>query len=352
MRVLVFGPTSYIASAFVEECLRRRWDVFVVARDRVRWRILGGGRGANVIWLENGEKNRTSVDVAINFAYAKKAGWHEHHNCTRELIKRFISIARNLSARAVVQVSTQAVFGYTFQSPPRPVPVPLPLGDAYIEGKVIAERLVLDCAGGGAYIPAIVRLGNVIGPGVVPWTATLATHILLGRPIGAGKSNATYIGNVVDYLCYVAMSTDVLKQFGPFHHLAEFSMISWKEIVDPMCEVMGVTPWYTAERRGGRSRAALANRLIGCARYLAGISPLQLSLWLGELAETLRASAASLRSFYTDSAEIFAQVMCEPYEFMSHVLPAWRPPIGFDSALDAVRSWLTQAGYADRCANS
>ncbi len=350
MRVLVFGPTSYIANAFIAECVRRGWDVIANIRDPIRWEILGLGHHINVRTIENEKERRGLVDLAINFAYAKDARWYESHRYTRHLVRRFISMASSMSARIVVQVSSQAVFGYAFASPPSPRRASLLLEDAYIEGKVLAEQLVLKDAKDKAYIPVIVRLGNVIGPGAVPWTATLATHILVGRPVGSGKSNATYIGNIVDYLCYIAASTeDTLRQFGPFHHLAEFSSISWRDIVEPMCETMGIAPLYVAEHRGARQRMMWVSRLTGYARYMAGILPPRLSAWLGKLAANIKPYLTLLNSFSPDDGGRLPQVMCEMHEFKSHVLPTWRPPFSFDSAIESICLWLRNAGYSDRC---
>ena len=348
MRVLVFGPTSYVADAFVAECVRRGWDVVVDIRDPVRWEILGK-RQAHVIPVESGGAWRGSVDVAINFAYIKEARWYEFHRLTRQLIHRFLSTARRMSARIVVQVSSQAVFGYRFASSPTPAPPPRNAGDSYIEGKALAARMVLADARDGAYIPVILRLGNVVGPGAVPWTATLATHLLLGKPVGTGRSNATYIGNVVDYLCHVVQSEETLKGFGPFHHLAEFSAVSWREIIDPMCTVMGITPCYAVVSDRSGSDVSWSSRVKSYARYIAGVCPPRVSKALGELVTCFRSYLSFTATTLTAGGEGLAQVMGEKFEFRSHVLPSWKPPFDFGLAMELICRWLTEAGYVRQC---
>ena len=49
MRILLIGATSYVASPFVEECLRREWDVFALTRDRVSQKILAVSGGDRVV---------------------------------------------------------------------------------------------------------------------------------------------------------------------------------------------------------------------------------------------------------------------------------------------------------------
>jgi hypothetical protein len=236
-----------------------------------------------------------------------------------------------------------------FKTFPRPRKVSLLLGDPYIEGKIIAERLILKSAKNNSYVPVIVRLGNVIGPGAIPWTATLSTYILNGVPVGIGKSNATYVGNIVDYLCYIcSTSEEILEQFGPFHHLAEFSGISWKEIIERICDIIGIKPVYISKFENN-NHFKLINNLIGYLRFIAGILPPKFLLIFQKIDENIKPYLKSF-SFFSEVKEVgFLQVMCETIEFRQHVLPGWVPPFNFDLALERIGLWLKESGYVDQC---
>jgi len=346
VRVLVFGPTSYVGRAFIDECIRRGWEVIADVRDPTSWEIFALGMGGEAGTVLRAERaGDLLVDFAVNFAYIKNVPWYEFYHRNRLLVQRFTSAARARCAKVLAQVSSQAVFGYSFSSPPPPDRARLTLGDAYTEGKIICERAFLSDARDEAYVPAVVRLGNVIGPGAVPWTATLATTMLLGMSVGSGRANATYVGNIADYLCYIASRPEALRLFGPFHHLAEFSSVRWREIVDPMCETMRIMPSYGSNpplTAGHLSLPALAR---GCGRYVAGLSRDRLPTWLTNIASALRSRLATPYSTLSGNARTLAAIMNEQYEFHPHVLNGWRPPADLSIALDLICSWLEDAGY-------
>jgi len=221
------------------------------------------------------------------------------------------------------------------------------LGDDYVEGKILAERALLADARNGEYAPAIIRLGTVVGPGAVPWTATLATHMLLGGVVGRGKSNATYVGNIVDYLCHVSSAPrHELFEFGKFHHLAEFSSITWDKIVEPMCETMGITPRYIDYHSAGPGlRYGLMAMAAGYIRYAAGRAPKKLSDWLAVSGSLFRPYLGFLATGASTDTGGLARVMAERYEFSSHVMPGWNPPHSFGQAIGAICRWLRTSGF-------
>src|SRR5262249_20659857 len=131
-----------------------------------------------------------------------------------------------------------------FERPPWPLAVKWRPADPYIESKIYAERLLLRAAARGSDDLAIVRLGNVIGPAAPIWIASLAQRILEARPVGytsgLGYANATSIDNVGSYICeLVRCPSSDLADMGTFHHLAEFSGYSWREILDRVAAIVG-----------------------------------------------------------------------------------------------------------------
>jgi len=245
MRILVVGGTSYVASFFIEECLQSGWTVYAVSHNSVRHRLLSVRNGNVRSAASPAEAGSIgSVDAIFPSAYPSDLNAAKVHAATRRLIGQIVGAARRLSPKILVHISTQSVFGYTFARNPRPVPVWWATGDGYIETKVLAEALLLLKTRQAPYAKVILRLGNVIGPGSF-WVSEVARLLLVEEPLGRGKSNATYVRNVAEYLARLILVDDsTLRSFGVFHHLAEFSSHSWADLAEPVATAMGLKPSY------------------------------------------------------------------------------------------------------------
>ncbi len=343
MRILLIGGTSYVASFFIEECVRRGWDVFTLGRDRVRQTILSFPSSAIAV-VSNLDETRAlrSVDAVVNFAYPVDVGTMKIHAATRRLIGNMLAGARELSPRVVVQVSTQSVFGYAFAREPRPVPVWWAAGDSYIETKFLAEALVLLKSRGAPYVPVILRLGNVIGPGAY-WISEIAGRLLFGNPLGRGKSNATYARNVADYLSHIlTVDEGALRAFGVFHHLAEFSSYSWTSFIEPIAEAIGVQPTYR-DAPVSPTRADGRRYLRAAVRYLSMVLP---ETWQDRIDALFAARRLRYRPLDdVEDGELEHPTLHQLGEFRSHTLPGWRARFDMQVALDDILAWVRGAGF-------
>lgn len=344
MRILLIGANSYVASQFVEECLRREWEVFALTRDRVSQQILAVSDGHRVIAVPpDGARSIGSVDAIVNFAYPKGLSTTRIHGATLRLINGLVDAARDLSPRTVIHVSTQSVFGYAFSREPRPVAVRWAGGDSYIETKALAEWLFLLKGRGSSYAKVVLRLGNVIGPGGY-WISEIARRVLFEEPLGRGASNATYVRNVADYICHVlSAEASALRTFGPFHHLAEFSSYTWDNIADRIGAAMGLRPVYRdaqiySPRMGVRDLLKIA------LRYSAMLFPESVQDPIDRLQAWRHSRAlppAPAESDQPDDHPTLHQTVA----FRSHTLPGWSPRFDMESALTDTIAWVRGAGY-------
>lgn len=344
MRVLILGGTSYVASHFAKACAERNWTVYALVRDRVRHAILSSPETTTSAAVGPDEvASLGSAQAIINFGFPKDQGGTKAHVATLRLIEGLVDAARLLSPRVVVHVSTQSVFGYTFGREPRPVPVWWATGDTYVETKLLAEWLFMLKTWRPPYARVVLRLGNVIGPGAY-WTAEIARRILLGDPLGNGASNATYVRNVVDYLNFLVSSDQtVLRQFGLFHHLAEFSSYRWPRIAEPLAEALGARALY-ADRSAPSPNPGATDHLKTAARYLLMLLPKVMRGRLEDLRERQRLVAVGAEGMES----ILPETLVQPMEFRSHTLPDWQPPFDLDAALTDSVAWLRAAGYVAR----
>ena len=344
MRILLIGATSYVASPFVEGCLRREWDVFALTRDRVSQKILAVSGGDRVVAVPpDGIRSLGSVDGIVNFAYPRGLSTTRIHGATLRLVNGMVDAARHLSPRIVIQVSTQSVFGYAFAREPRPVAASWVRGDSYIETKALAEWLFMVRARQSSYTKVVLRLGNVIGPGAY-WISELARRMLFGEPVGRGASNATYVRNVADYVCHLlAAEGSGLRVFGPFHHLAEFSSYTWDCIADQIGDAIGVRPSYR-EAPAPPSGTGVRDLVKSGIRFSCMLLPEAVQDPIDRLQEwrhrRLYPQAHAENGALDDHPTLHQTVV-----FRSHTLPGWTPRFDMESALGDTIAWVRGAGY-------
>jgi len=260
-------------------------------------------------------------------------------------------------------VSTQAIFGYEFDEPPRPVRAVPRAGDSYVESKVHAELLLEELQSRASHRLDIVRLGNIVGEGAPGWTANLAQRLLDGRPVGvagrAGYSNAAFAPNIASYLGHlVDAPLSSGGEIGRYHHFADLSSLRWPALIARFAEVIGVAPVLAAPA-AAPTRATLRPALAGTLRMLYG-GPIgritRRSLARVEVDDAMDAAIFRTKTALGGGLEVdpfeapqdrdLLAILSSEHEFRSHVVPDWTQPIGDDEALDRMARWLVTAGFA------
>ncbi|MDR7465439.1 MAG: NAD(P)-dependent oxidoreductase [Armatimonadota bacterium] len=343
MRVLLVGGTSYVASFFIDECLRRGWNVYTASHNSVRQRILSPRNGDVRSMISLAEAGSIgSVDAIVNFAYPSDLSAAKVHGATRRVIGQIVETARKLSPKILIHLSTQSVFGYAFARIPRPVPVWWATGDGYIETKVLAEVLLLLKTRHSPYARVILRLGNVIGPGSY-WMSEVARLLLMEEPVGRGKSNATYVRNIADYLAHVVTAEDgALRAFGVFHHLAELSSLSWADFAEPVAAAMGLQPSYRSVALRPE-RVSSRGMLTSAFRHLCMFLP---DAWQDRVESSYAAVRRRFSRPDTGREELgLHPTLHQTVEFRSHTLPGWSPKFDLQAALKEIVAWVRRAGY-------
>lgn len=366
--VVVFGGTSYVGQRTVKALVDAGYHVDAVVRRPSIARILLGDLGDQIGLVSADAIERTpgrGARAVVNLAYARDAAAYEAYRQTRNLIRKVQEAARASRGERIIHISTQAVFGYNFERRPAPAEVHWwPAADPYVETKVYAEQLLAKASRHGGYDLAIVRLGNVIGPAAPNWVASLAQRMLDGKAVGyesrLGYANATYVDNVASYVCELVRRPPAdLNEFGVYHHLAEFSAHSWREILDCIAGAVG-NRYVLVDRGedgGGSPAASIARAMLaslyrgragGYARaVMERVDPRrgavgQAVLRLSDLKRTARLAPPELGP---SDAQI-CSILSAQVRFESRTLPGWHPPVSFDEARTAIADWLTSAGYA------
>jgi 2-alkyl-3-oxoalkanoate reductase len=360
---VVFGATSYVGSTLTRKLLERGDRVVAVSRRPAIARILLPEQSENlsiaaaedVAGLTRGE------DVSIvNFAYVKDAPPQLLYRQNKTLVTAIGEVAA-AGCRRLIHTSTSAVFGPRLETNPDPSRVrSAPVDDLYAESKVHAEHLIegLGEAAGGEL--AILRLGNVIGPGSPLWVAGLAQRIMEVKPVGYegedGFSNATHVDNIADYIAHLlGRPQGRLRDFGVYHHLAEFSSRRWSELLDALSAAVGY-PWTTVPRDSESPpkrqpvkralKAMYATHAGAQVRRAWGVLPESQALdrLFAGMRDPRPPTLRTERDSVLEAIALFEVLSC-PREFRSQTIDGWTPPLDSRAADDTIEDWLRSAGY-------
>jgi nucleoside-diphosphate-sugar epimerase len=299
----------------------------------------------------------SNFDVVVNLAYPTSGPSYEHPVQNTAIASTAGALVKD--GGRLVQVSTLAVFGLALDRPIAAGSVSKVRDVAYVEAKIAAEGLFVEQQAECGLSLDVVRLGNVWGYASGTWALPVVQRLLTGRPVGvtgkAGYSNTTDVANVADYLAFL-VSAGRNDGHTRYHHLAEFSDVTWSQWIEPVAEAMGVTPVYA----DSLSLATPASGVRELAEALVPLSPRSVYRKLaGErvsgswtrtvvrhLPEQGRSRLKSDGLVFAvapepDRAEqAFLSIMAGERQFTSVIDPPWTPVLTKEQSLDRVLLWL------------
>lgn len=295
-------------------------------------------------------------DVVVNLAYPTSGSPYEYPAQDAAIARTVHGLVRD--GGGVIQASTLAVFGLALDRRIHTGPVTKVRDVAYVESKITAECLLTDQQAERGLSLDIVRLGNVWGHGSGSWTRPLVQRLLTGRPVGIagtpGHSNTTDVANVAAYIAFLI--EDGHHRSGVrYHHLAEFSDVTWNEWAEPIAHALNVEATYADPSVLG----APASGLQELTEVLAPLRPRTMyrklaqeritGSWVRTLLRRLPASTRErlktgpvfAESPKPDRTEqIFLAIMAGKQEFKSVVDSRWKPALSQDHSLERVLQWL------------
>ncbi len=297
-------------------------------------------------------------DIVINLAYPTDASptyTQPHQNA--DIARTVQSLLRD--GGRLIQVSTLAVFGMALDRPVSADAVMEIRDEAYVEAKIAAELIFIKQQAARGLSLDIVRLGNVWGYASGTWAVPIVQRLVAGRPVGivgaAGHSNTTDVANAASYLAFLATTGDS----GPgvhYHHVAEFSGVSWNDWIQPIADEIGVKPVYA-------DISALdvpASKFGEIVEVFTPLKPQDVYLRLSDGRATGSWTRSAIRQLptpvrsrlkgdslvfaadpeYKRAEQTFLAIMAGGQEFRSVVDPRWKPTLTREQSLDGVLLWL------------
>ena len=359
--VVVFGASSYVGSGVVPRLLADGFDVVAVAHRPTAVRVLLPPASPQFSVLTARELGSLPADIDIvNLARVRDLLPDSIYRENRRLARSVEEAARG-RCRRLIHTSTMAVFGGRLSdAAPRKLRW-RPIGP-YEESKLLAERAMERIAAEQQCELAILRLGNVIGPGSPLWVADLAQRIMEREPLlfdgSSGYSNTTHVANTSDYISHLLAGDDLRTlPHAPYHHLAEFSARRWSELLTAMCGAVGndlitatVPAATTTQGEQGKMllRRVYRRLLGGYMRAGFGLIPdrpvFERLLARGRSTLTPRAPEPGGERPSADFALL--RLLSTQEQFDTATVPRWKPPIDFDQACDQIADWLRTSGYS------
>jgi nucleoside-diphosphate-sugar epimerase len=117
-------------------------------------------------------------------------------------VRRALDAAVKAGVQRVVHLSSIVVFGFDFDGEVDELTPVHPNGVHYVDTKIASERVVLAAHAEGEIECAIVRPGDVYGPGSRPWTVEPVRLLKAGQVMlpdgGRGMHSPVYVDDVAD----------------------------------------------------------------------------------------------------------------------------------------------------------
>ena len=362
--VVIFGASSYIGGYAIRALLDGGHRVIAVARrPKMASILLPESVEIEVVTAEDAIRSLgDSERSVVNFAFVKDSDPGRMYRANRVLMESVERVASG-RCRRLIQISTEAVFGAQLSESTPPVRVTKTPSDLYGESKLHAEQLSESLARKLGAELAIVRLGNVIGPGSRNWVAGLAQRVLEVKPVGYtgsnGFSNATHVRNIGDYMvALIDGSAGALAAHGAYHHLAEFSDRRWPELLDVISDEVGFR-WTTISRppsvaKGGNpvKRALKSANRTGAGHYLrAGLGripdPRALEWFNSWVRSPAPPAVGPIDAVGAEDLGLL-DVLSEEHRFSSHTLDGWSPPVDFGEACTEIAESLRESGFSTK----
>jgi nucleoside-diphosphate-sugar epimerase len=352
--VAVVGAAGFVGRVLLRQLEERGIRATAVVRGAPELSVDGGFHVAS---SRSSKVASDGFDIVINLAYPTAGPGYEHPQQNLEIARTVEGLVRD--GGRLIQLSTLAVFGSALDRVISATPVAEVRDNAYVESKIVAERLFVEQQAKHRLSLDIVRLGNVWGYASGTWAVPLVQKLITGRPVGiAGAvaySNTTDVANVVSYLVFLIENDDRAVEVR-YHHLAEFSGVTWSEWIDPIAASIGVDPVYA-------DWSALDIPSSGSKEVVEALAPLKprsiyqklaqervAGSWARTLVRRLPSSAqARLKSsgsvvaadpVYGRSEQTFLGIMAGEREFKSVLSSGWEPPLTKEQSLDGVLRWL------------
>jgi nucleoside-diphosphate-sugar epimerase len=352
MNLAIIGANGYVGSRLTS-ALAHTYNVTAIRRgiDSLS-RLVSGVKYKTV------SEDLPIFDVVINTAYTLDKN---HANCAsanNEMIKLLNRICNKQTK--IIHLSSLAVFGFALDKELKADAIATRNDYTYVFSKLDMENKLIKHFGNKRV--SIIRLGNVWGPGNTSYTQPVIDSLLWELPLlpdKPGMCNLTHIDNIVSYITHSISCTQHLT----FHHLAEWSGITWKQVIDDMAKIMGVKPvslmkqaYYPLSFRdevlyafGKKTLEAI--KTLRSGRFTSAYFPERLfNKVLLKHAPMRYPKQPQLGNYAIP--DTFIWILNCKQSFTNVWLANWQPLLSWEQSLKPLTYWMKESGYCIKEQNS
>lgn len=305
-----------------------------------------------VTYMPLADCNHT-FDIVINTAYNLSDTPQKIANDNKALLALIQKLSNQHTQ--IIHLSSIAVFGFGLDKPIQPTALKTGPDYNYVFSKVHMENQLLRAF--PAKQLAIIRLGNVWGAANNSWTQPIADAITWSLPVLSPQisySNITFIDNISAYVQYIIEN----EKQQLFHHLAEFSDISWQEVIAEVSTCLGKVPipikevaFYPKSISEEIDDAFSGNLLtsikkLKAGRFTASYFPQHLFVFIQQQLAKRKGNTSHNKPLppYQTDATFYWVLTCNK-KFELHVLAGWEAPHSWEACMHQTKQWLQHAGY-------
>jgi nucleoside-diphosphate-sugar epimerase len=239
--LILVGVSGFLGQRFLEESqyLRNNYNIICCTSS------LSGSSKINSIYCDSiitlkdlniDFINNLSDFILINMAYSSSGTPWRRIIETKKLLLQLSNLCKESdNCKGFIEISSQSVFGYSLNSDINPwTKIPIVFND-YCQSKQEAEKIVIEKISPTNIPFAIVRVGNILGKGSLPWIDRplryLYTQNFEMLENLSGYSNCIYVKNLIDYLHFLLenkIPTSINNSV--FHHLVDYPYLKWNEL--------------------------------------------------------------------------------------------------------------------------
>lgn len=345
-KLAVIGANGYIGQHIVKH-LCNEYDVTAIHRGTTPIQ-----KQINGVQYQTMRECEQTFDIIINTAYNLSADVPKTKADNDALVEFILSISN--SDTKLIHLSSLAVFGFKLDYPLIPQGIALHQDYTYVQSKIHIENRLLSVFKHENI--SILRLGNVWGNENSSYTIPVIDALLFGLPVLYDKKsycNITYIHNITSYIHHILRQ----KKHMCFHHLAEWSGITWGEMIHDIADILHVEPqpithlpYYPESLYEELSTALLqspltALRSLKNGRFTPLIFPYKLFHALNTKRTGIRKPNVKSTLPPYRAADTFYWILSAEKRFPLHVLEGWEAPYDWKSTVPDLKTWMKEAGY-------
>lgn len=345
MKLAIIGANGYVGSRLTS-ALAETYNVTAITRG-----IDSLSRAVSGVHYKTASEDLPIFDVVINTSYALDKN---HANCAlanNEMIKLLNRICNKQTK--IIHLSSLAVFGFGLDKELKADAIATRNDYVYVFSKLDMENKLITHFSNKRV--SIIRLGNVWGPGNASYTQPVIDSLLWELPLlpdKPGMCNLTHIDNIVSYITHTISCTQHLT----FHHLAEWSDINWKQVIDDMARIMGVKPvpliqppCYPLSFRDEvlyafKKKPLEAIKTLRSGRFTSAYFPERLFSKILLKFTSLRYPKQPQPGDYAIPDTFIWVLNCQK-AFTNTRLANWQPPISWEESLKTLAYWMKESGY-------